>query len=63
MMSEPGGARGLFLARPDPKGSAQCPKCGRFSRIVQMVNDASPLSAENGGYAVVDCYLHGEGIS
>jgi hypothetical protein len=62
-MSDLDGARGLFLTRPVPKGSAQCPKCGRFTRIVRMVSDASPLSAEEGGYAVVDCALHGRGIS
>lgn len=46
-----------------PLGSAQCPTCGRFSRIVRVVNDASPMSAELGSYAVVHCARDGDGIA
>jgi hypothetical protein len=51
----------LFGPPPKPRGSAQCPRCGRWSRIVRIGHDGAPLSAETGTYAVVDCAQHGRG--
>jgi hypothetical protein len=46
-----------------PRGAAQCPTCGRFCKIIRVVSDASPLSAEEGYYVVVHCPRHGKGVS
>jgi len=42
---------------PRSLGSAQCPRCGRFSRIVRR----EQLSIEGERYVLVDCAVHGRG--
>lgn len=48
----------------EPRGSAQCPTCGRFAPIVGVGADGAPMSAEEGTYyVIVKCPTHGELIS
>lgn len=48
----------LFPA-PEPRGAAQCPTCGRFSRIV---DGSHPLGIPEDAYAIVQCAQHGRGV-
>ena len=53
----------LFGDEPKKMTSAQCPKCGKFCKVIRSGNDGAPLSAEDGIYVVVDCPVHGKGYS
>jgi hypothetical protein len=44
----------------EPRGSAQCPSCGRFSPIV---DGSRPLGIPEDAYAVVECKQHGRGVA
>lgn len=48
------------LASPKPRGSAQCPDCGRFCKIV---GGSTPLAVPEDAYALIECPTHGRRVS